>query len=121
MNRARAEQILNGISGKVILTVGDVMLDEFIWGKVRRISPEAPVPVVEVLDETYRLGGTGNVVANIRGLEGTAIPVGGIGRDAEAGRNLDVMKQNRVGKFRPAVAGPPPSPHTPHPAPSHQV
>ena len=96
MNRARVEQILNGFSGRVILTVGDVMLDEFIWGKVRRISPEAPVPVVEVLDETYRLGGSGNVVANIRGLEGTPIPIGVIGRDAAADRILDLMNQSGI-------------------------
>src|SRR5204862_3752730 len=96
MNRARVEQILNGFSGRVILTVGDVMLDEFIWGKVRRISPEAPVPVVEVLDETYRLGEAGNAAANIRSLEGNAIPIGVIGRDSAAERVLDLLKQSGV-------------------------
>src|SRR5881227_3996105 len=70
MNRARIEQILNRFPGKTILIVGDVMLDEFIWGKVRRISPEAPVPVVDVTDQTYLLGGAGNVAANIRALNG---------------------------------------------------
>src|SRR3954464_588185 len=78
------KQILNRFSGKTILILGDVMLDEFIWGKVRRISPEAPVPIVEVIDETYRLGGSGNVAANIRSLEGRAIPIGIIGRDSAA-------------------------------------
>src|SRR5438034_1089990 len=71
MNRSRVEQILNRFSGKTILIIGDLMLDEFIWGKVCRISTEAPVPVVEVSEETYRLGGSGNVAANIRTLEGT--------------------------------------------------
>ena len=52
MNRGRVEQILNRFQGKNILIIGDVMLDEFIWGRVRRISPEAPVPVVEVTEET---------------------------------------------------------------------
>ena len=66
MNRKRVEDILSHFSGRTIVIVGDVMLDEFIWGKVRRISPEAPVPVVEVTDETYRLGGSGNVAANIQ-------------------------------------------------------
>src|SRR5438552_18593356 len=96
MNRSRVEQILNRFPGKTILILGDVMLDEFIWGKVRRISPEAPVPVVEVLDETYRLGGAGNVAANIRSLEGNAIPIGVIGRDSAAERVLDLLKQSGV-------------------------
>jgi len=73
--------------------VGDIMLDEFIWGKVRRISPEAPVPVVEVIDETYRLGGAGNVAANIRGLEGRAIPIGVVGRDAASNRIGDLLEE----------------------------
>src|SRR6266542_3782373 len=70
------QKLLDGFAGKKIIVLGDVILDEFIWGKVRRISPEAPVPVVEVLDETYRMGGSANVAANIRGLEGTPIPIG---------------------------------------------
>src|SRR5438093_10602448 len=82
MNRSRVEQILNRFSGKTILIIGDLMLDEFIWGKVCRISPEAPVPVVEVSEETYRLGGSGNVAANIRALDGTPIPIGVIGQDS---------------------------------------
>src|SRR5213593_4093276 len=94
--RHRVEQLLQGFTGKTIVIVGDMMLDEFIWGKVRRISPEAPVPVVEVVDETYRLGGCGNVVANIRSLEGTAIPIGVIGRDAAAGRIIDLMNQSGI-------------------------
>jgi bifunctional ADP-heptose synthase (sugar kinase/adenylyltransferase) len=48
-----------------ILIIGDIMLDEFIWGKVNRISPEAPVPVVNVAHETYALGGAANVANNI--------------------------------------------------------
>src|SRR2546421_1878822 len=94
--RMNVKQILNRFSGRTILVVGDVMLDEFIWGKVRRISPEAPVPIVEVLDETYRLGGAGNVAANIRSLEGNAIPIGVIGRDSAAERVLDLLKQSGV-------------------------
>ncbi len=96
MNRARVEQILNRFSGKTVLVVGDLMLDEFIWGKVRRISPEAPVPVVEVLDETYRLGGSGNVAANIRALDGTPIPVGVAGGDSAAERVAELMTQHGI-------------------------
>jgi rfaE bifunctional protein kinase chain/domain len=96
MNRSRVAQLLNQFSGKRILIAGDVMLDEFIWGKVARISPEAPVPVVEVVDETYRLGGSGNVAANIHALGGVAIPIGIVGRDSAGDRVLDLMKQSEV-------------------------
>src|SRR5262245_35182665 len=69
------------------------MLDEFLWGKARRISPEAPVPVVEIVREEYRLGGAANVVANIRALGGIAVPVGVVGRDHGAERVLALMQQ----------------------------
>ena len=93
LNRPRVEQLLNQFAGKKILIVGDVMLDEFIWGKVGRISPEAPVPVVEVVDETYRLGGSGNVVANIHALDGTPFPIGILGRDDAADRLLSLTSE----------------------------
>ncbi len=72
---------------KRILVIGDVMLDRFIWGSVSRISPEAPVPVVEIRTETTCLGGAANVAANIKSLGATPVPLGVTGRDAE-GRNL---------------------------------
>ena len=64
-----------------MLVLGDVMLDEFLWGKVARISPEAPVPVVEVEDQSFHLGGAGNVATNVRSLGGAAILAGVIGDD----------------------------------------
>ena len=88
--RDRAKQILDGFPNKAILIVGDVMLDEFIWGKVARISPEAPVPVVQVERETYRLGGSANVAANIRGLGGMPIPIGVVGRDSALLASKDI-------------------------------
>src|SRR5688572_26759434 len=91
LNRSRVETVLGGFPRKTILVLGDVMLDEFIWGKVRRISPEAPVPVVEVTSESYLLGGSGNVAANIRALDGMPIAVGIIGRDLAAERILRLM------------------------------
>src|SRR5271157_685342 len=51
-----------------VLVIGDAMLDRYIWGRVARISPEAPVPVVKVESQTYRLGGAANVAANLAGL-----------------------------------------------------
>jgi len=96
MNRTRVNQVLNAFPGKTILIVGDIMLDEFIWGKVGRISPEAPVPVVEVLEETYRLGGSANVAANIRALDGTPIPIGVVGSDAASERIQQLLRTDRI-------------------------
>lgn len=64
-----------------VLVVGDVMVDEFVWGKVERISPEAPVPVVEVQREALMLGGGANVVNNIRALGGAVYLAGVVGTD----------------------------------------
>jgi D-beta-D-heptose 7-phosphate kinase/D-beta-D-heptose 1-phosphate adenosyltransferase len=64
-----------------LLVVGDLMVDQYIWGKVKRISPEAPVPVVEVTDENLLLGGAANVANNVMSLEGRIFIAGTIGRD----------------------------------------
>ena len=70
-----------------LLVVGDLMLDRFIWGDVDRISPEAPVPVLRVTSESFRLGGAANVIHNIRSLGGRVTACGVVGRDA-AGRTV---------------------------------
>ncbi|MBE9534209.1 MAG: D-glycero-beta-D-manno-heptose-7-phosphate kinase [Proteobacteria bacterium] len=75
-----------------ILVVGDVIMDEFLWGRVERISPEAPVPVVQVEEESLVLGGAGNVVNNIISLGGQALLCGVTGNDA-MGRELVHMLQ----------------------------
>ena len=72
------------MTGRTILVAGDVMLDEYVWGDVNRISPEAPVPVVEVHHRTYSLGGAANVAANIASLGGRPLLLGLIGRDEPA-------------------------------------
>lgn len=73
--------------GRRVLVVGDLMLDEFLWGRVSRISPEAPVPVVEVTRQSFLVGGAGNVAANVRSLGGRVALVGLVGRD-EAGARV---------------------------------
>jgi D-beta-D-heptose 7-phosphate kinase/D-beta-D-heptose 1-phosphate adenosyltransferase len=93
LTRDRVKTLLGGFTGKRILVLGDVMLDEFIWGSVRRISPEAPVPVVEVSGESYVLGGAGNVAANIRALGGVPILAGVIGKDSAADRLRHLMSE----------------------------
>jgi D-beta-D-heptose 7-phosphate kinase/D-beta-D-heptose 1-phosphate adenosyltransferase len=87
-------EILSLFSGKKILVLGDCMLDHWIWGKVRRISPEAPVPVVEVEKHTYTLGGAANVVNNLRSLGASVSFAGVIGTDRE-GRILKAEMQDR--------------------------
>lgn len=77
----RYRQILTRFPKKQFLVLGDIMVDEYIWGSVSRLSPEAPVPVVEVKAESFRLGGAGNVAANIQSLGGMAILVGVVGND----------------------------------------
>ena len=74
------------LSRATVLVVGDLMLDCYYWGEVRRISPEAPVPVVKVNEKTNALGGSGNVAANLSGLGCRVSLVGLIGQDAAAGR-----------------------------------
>jgi rfaE bifunctional protein kinase chain/domain len=94
MRRERGKEIIDRFEGQRLIVVGDLMLDRFIWGTVKRISPEAPVPVVEVERESQHLGGAGNVVANLVALGARAWPLGVVGDDAGA----DVL----VGEFRRA-------------------
>jgi D-beta-D-heptose 7-phosphate kinase/D-beta-D-heptose 1-phosphate adenosyltransferase len=87
LSPARARSLLKSMQGRRVLVLGDVMLDEFIWGRVARISPEAPVPVVEVTDQSFHLGGAGNVAGNVRSLGGAAVLAGVVGQD-DAGRRV---------------------------------
>jgi len=83
---------LDSLQDKKVLIVGDIMLDHYLVGKVDRISPEAPVPVVQVREERHLLGGAGNVARNIKALGGTPLMVSLRGNDADGetlGRLLD--------------------------------
>lgn len=77
-------QALDKLSNINVLVIGDVMLDEFHWCEVERISPEAPVPVCRVLKTSYAPGGAGNVANNIQSLGGKSILIGQIGQDGSA-------------------------------------
>lgn len=87
MNKQRAQEILAGFAGRKVLVIGDVMLDEYIWGSVNRISPEAPVMVVDADRYTHVPGGAANVVNNVCALDGRSAVAGVIGED-EGGRAL---------------------------------
>jgi rfaE bifunctional protein kinase chain/domain len=80
-------EILQNFRRARLLVVGDLMLDRFIWGEVERLSPEAPVPVLRVVAENFRLGGAANVVHNICSLGGRASACGIVGDD-DAGKRL---------------------------------
>jgi len=82
----RASELLARMAGRRVVVVGDVMIDEWIWGRVSRISPEAPVPVVAVQDHSFTLGGSGNVANNLRALGAAVTFVGAVGNDAEGER-----------------------------------
>jgi D-beta-D-heptose 7-phosphate kinase/D-beta-D-heptose 1-phosphate adenosyltransferase len=87
VSRRRLAELVRRFPGVRVLVVGDLMLDRFVWGRVDRISPEAPVPVVRVTAEDRRPGGAGNVVSNVAALGGRAAVSGIVGRDV-AGRGL---------------------------------
>lgn len=81
MQDGRIQQIFDKMNGKRVLVVGDVMVDEYLWGSVKRISPEAPVMVVQVEGDSWTPGGAANVVNNVQALGGNASIVGVIGSD----------------------------------------
>jgi D-beta-D-heptose 7-phosphate kinase/D-beta-D-heptose 1-phosphate adenosyltransferase len=87
LDRRRLERIIDGFSSVRLLVVGDLVLDEYVWGDVDRVSPEAPVPVVHVRDETVMLGGAANAVRNVVALGGSVDCCSVVGDDA-AGRKI---------------------------------
>ncbi|HEV2880541.1 MAG TPA: D-glycero-beta-D-manno-heptose-7-phosphate kinase [Pyrinomonadaceae bacterium] len=89
----RAAELAGRIAGRRVVVWGDVMLDEFVWGDVTRISPEAPVPVVNIGRESVRLGGAANVLANLIALGARASVVGVVGRDRAGERLADALKE----------------------------
>ncbi len=90
------KEILARFRDTQIFVLGDVMLDEYLWGSASRISPEAPVPVVQVRSESVRLGGAANVAANIRSLGGSVSVIGVVGEDAAAERLLHELDRAGV-------------------------
>jgi len=86
VSERRLRTLLGRFARVRVLVVGDLMLDQFVFGHVERISPEAPVPVVHVAREDLRPGGAGNVVSNVRALGGRAAVCGLVGRDAAGDR-----------------------------------
>jgi D-beta-D-heptose 7-phosphate kinase/D-beta-D-heptose 1-phosphate adenosyltransferase len=97
LSSARARQLLDAAGRARVLVLGDVMLDHFLWGRVGRISPEAPVPVVDFDRESYIPGGAGNVARNLADLHVATELLGAVGRDESALRLKKVLKHDRIG------------------------
>jgi D-glycero-beta-D-manno-heptose-7-phosphate kinase len=97
ITKQRAQDIARQMHGRNVVVIGDVMLDEFVWGDVSRISPEAPVPVVDVKRESTHLGGAANVLANLLALGAHACVIGVIGNDYAGDRiRLSVKEKSNL-------------------------
>ena len=90
------KKIIRGFKDRNILVIGDLILDHYIWGRVNRISPEAPVPVVEVTREEFLLGGAANVAHNIVSLGGKASVIGIDGQDIAGEALMNILRQKGV-------------------------
>lgn len=103
ISKERFDQVFSGWGGHRILVLGDVMLDEYLWGNVSRISPEAPVPVVEIVKDSIKLGGGANVALNIKALGDEPILVGVVGEDGNGHKMISALSEagiESVGIFR---------------------
>ena len=97
MNRTELSNILSKFSKCKLAVLGDVMLDEFYWGKVDRISPEAPVPIVQIKKETWRPGGAANVASNLVALGAQATIFGIVGDDGAGRRLNETLQEEKIG------------------------
>jgi len=96
MDLKRLRPILDRAASKRILVIGDLMLDEFVWGKVGRISPEAPVPVVEVTGESFFPGGAANVARNLRELVDRVSVIGLTGKDRSGQQLRELLAEGKI-------------------------
>ena len=90
------KDLFDKFNGLGILVIGDVMLDSYVMGKVNRISPEAPVPIVSLENEDARIGGAGNVALNLLALGAKPIICGVIGEDSSGDKLLNLFEKNGI-------------------------
>ncbi|HEX2982088.1 MAG TPA: D-glycero-beta-D-manno-heptose-7-phosphate kinase, partial [Ignavibacteriales bacterium] len=96
ISKERLCELKNNFKDSRIAVIGDMMLDCYFWGDVKRVSPEAPVPVVEIENEFYRFGGAANVALNISTLGGVPVPVGIIGYDNYGSIFTSLVKETKI-------------------------
>jgi D-beta-D-heptose 7-phosphate kinase/D-beta-D-heptose 1-phosphate adenosyltransferase len=97
LNLSRVHQLLDAARNTRVLVVGDIMLDHFMWGQVSRISPEAPVPIVDLERESFMPGGAANVARNLSALRAACELFGVVGRDRAADQLKDLLIAQHVG------------------------
>ncbi len=100
MDFKRLQHVIDQAPAKRILVIGDLMLDEFVWGKVGRISPEAPVPVVEVTGESFYPGGAANVARNLREFVKGVGVIGRVGKDRSGGKLAELLAGQNITKVQ---------------------
>src|SRR5262245_63910427 len=91
LDLAALRALVPRLAGRRIVVWGDLMVDRYLWGRVDRISPEAPVPVVEIERESFALGGAGNVAANLAALGAKPVLVGVVGKDADGDQLVEAL------------------------------
>ncbi len=96
--KEKLKSLFDGFRGKKVAVIGDLMLDRYVWGVVSRISPEAPVPVLEVESESSRLGGAANVANNIKALGADPILFGIVGADQAATRLREILDEMQLSR-----------------------
>jgi rfaE bifunctional protein kinase chain/domain len=96
MSSKNIEQIFEDFNQLRVLIIGDVMIDSYLWGDVKRISPEAPVPIVNVKKREKRLGGAANVALNVKALGATPILCSIVGQDEDAQALLELMDEAKL-------------------------
>lgn len=95
-NQERLNQISEQAAAKKIIVLGDLMVDEYLWGEVTRISPEAPVPIINIASEQVRFGGAANVAYNLVGLQAVPLMVGVVGNDRMGALFLDMLREKNL-------------------------
>lgn len=96
LTEERARELSEQWQGRHIAVIGDLMLDRYFWGAVQRVSPEAPVPVVDIEDESFHLGGASNVASNLKSLGTTPLMLGVIGDDNSGTQLLNLVRDSEM-------------------------
>ncbi len=96
IKKEHIREVFRSFNNLNVLIIGDVMIDSYLWGKVSRISPEAPVPIISVTNKEIRLGGAANVALNVQALGANPILCSVIGVDIEGQSFLDLLKKQRL-------------------------
>src|SRR5579885_3387699 len=111
LTQSAAAELLARFDGKHVVVVGDLMLDEYVRGDVARISPEAPVPVVDLTERSLMPGGAANVSANVVSLGGRATIVGVLGTDAQGAALKGALHERKIDTDSMVVTGERPTTH----------